>query len=300
MLTRTMQFGSVSITQVKELEEWRFPARNLYPNLSDASFERAVTEWGPRLADPATKELMLDINCFVVRTPEQVMLIDAGNGNDKHRPVTLPHHMFKTDFLDRLEAVGVSREDVEVVVATHLHQDHCGWNTMLVDGEWLPTFPRAAHLFSKRELRHVADYGRTAPDGTVERDFYRTFEDTIQPVLLAGLARTLSDGQTLFEDGQTKVWIEEMSGHTPGHLMVHVQSGTDRAVISGDAIHHPLQFADLGLAQVGDVDPDRAADVRRGLVETCYEHNALLLTAHFPGPGRVVKHTDSRWGFAWL
>jgi glyoxylase-like metal-dependent hydrolase (beta-lactamase superfamily II) len=296
----TVQLGSVSITQVKELEEWRFPANGLFPDLTAGAFERAVADWGPRLADPETKELMLDINCFVVRTPEQVILVDAGNGNDKHRPVTVPHHMFRTDFLDRLGAVGVGRDDVGMVIATHLHQDHCGWNTMLVDGEWVPTFPRARHMFSKRELRHVADYGRTAPEGSVEYDFYRTFEDTIQPVLLAGLARTLTEGQVLFDDGQARVWVEETAGHTPGHLMVHVTSGQEHAVLSGDAIHHPLQLADLDLVQVGDVDPPRAAQVRRRLVETCHEQNALLLTAHFPAPGRVVREPSGRWGFRWL
>ena len=72
---------------------------------------------------------------------------------------------------------------------------------MLVDGEWVPTFPNAVHLLSQRELRHVADFGRTSPEGTVEHDFYRTFEDTVQPVLLAGLARIVTDGHVLFDDG---------------------------------------------------------------------------------------------------
>lgn len=295
----TIEFGSVSITQVKELEEWRFPANQLYPDLTAEAFDQAVAAWGARLADPATKELMLDINCFILRTPEQVILIDAGNGNDKHRPVTTPHHMFKTDFLARLESAGAHRDDVDVVVATHLHQDHCGWNTMLVDGEWIPTFPSAVHLLSQRELRHVADFGRTSPEGTVEYDFYRTFEDTIQPVLLAGLVRILTDEHVLFDDGRTRVWIEEVSGHTPGHLIVHVQHGEERAVLSGDAIHHPLQLADLDLPQVGDVDPRHAAKVRRRLIEDCYRHNTLLMTAHFPGPGHVIREDSGRWGFRW-
>jgi glyoxylase-like metal-dependent hydrolase (beta-lactamase superfamily II) len=296
----TIQFGSVSISQVTELAEWRFPAKHLYPELTAEAFDRAVGEWGERLADPATHELMLDINCFVVRTPDGVILVDAGNGNDKHRPVTTPHHMFNTDFLGRLAAAGVDREDVGVVIATHLHQDHCGWQTMLVGGEWVPTFPNARHLYSRRELHHVANFGRTSPEGSVEYDFYRTFEDTVLPVLLAGLGGSLTEHQVLFDDGRTRMWVEEVAGHTPGHLIVHLENGAEHAVFSGDAIHHPLQFADLGLPQVGDVDQRQAAQVRRRLVETCLERDSLLLTAHFPGPGRVVRNGSGRLGFDWL
>jgi glyoxylase-like metal-dependent hydrolase (beta-lactamase superfamily II) len=296
----TIHIGSVTITQVKELEHWRFPARHLYPGLSDAAFDQAVAEWGLDLADPVSNELMLDINCFVVRTPDRTILVDAGNGNDKHRPVMAAHHMFATSFLDRLKAAGVEPAAVDMVVSTHLHQDHCGWNTTLVDGEWTPTFANAQHLFSKTELDHVANYGRTAPDGSIEYDFYRTFEDTIQPVLLAGLARVLDGDQVLYRDEQTMVRVEEVAGHTPGHLIVNVESGDEHAVMSGDAIHHPLQLADLDLPQVGDVDPTRAAKVRRQLIETCLARRSLLLTAHFPGPGRVTRRPDGPLGFEWL
>lgn len=296
----TIHCGSIAVTQVTELAGWRFPANRLYPDLSAEAFDRAVEDWGERLADPATKELMLDINCFVVRTPDSVILVDAGNGNDKHRPVTTPHHMFHTDFLDRLRKAGVEREDVGVVVATHLHQDHCGWQTMLVDGEWVPTFPNARHLYSRRELHHTANFGRTAPVGSVEYDFYRTFEDTILPVLLAGLGALLTDDHVLFDDGRTRLWVREVAGHTPGHLLVHLESGDEHLVFSGDAIHHPLQLADLDLPQVGDVDRALAARVRRELVQTCLERDTLLLTAHFPGPGRVVRTASDRLGFVWL
>jgi glyoxylase-like metal-dependent hydrolase (beta-lactamase superfamily II) len=296
----TIEFGSVSITQVTELTGWRFPANGLYPDLTTEAFDRAAGQCGERFADPATGELMLDINCFAVRAPGALILIDAGNGNDKHRPVMTPHHMFHTDFPARLRAAGVDREEVSVVVATHLHQDHCGWQTMLVGGEWVPTFPNARHLYSARELRHVADFGRTAPDGSLEYDFYRTFDDTVLPVLLAGLARTFTGRETLFDDGRTRMWAEEVAGHTPGHLVVHLEHGDEHAVFSGDAIHHPLQFADLDLPQVGDVDRRRAAAVRRELVATCLKRDSLLFAAHFPGPGRVVRTAPDRLGFAWL
>jgi len=291
--------GSVSITPVQELAGWRFPATNLYPSITPAAFGAAARNWGTRLADPATGELMLDINCYVVRTPDSTILVDTGNGNDKHRPVMAAHHMFATDFLGRLAAVGVKPTDVDAVVSTHLHQDHCGWDTMLVDGEWVPTFSRATHWFSKAELDHVSRFGRTSPDGSLEYDFYRTFEDTIQPVLLAGLARTLTAEHVLFDDGRTRIWVEEVAGHTPGHVIVHVRGEDGYAIMSGDAIHHPLQFADLDLPQVGDVDPAAAARVRRRLVETCIEHDVMLLTAHFPAAGRIVSTVDG-YGFAWL
>lgn len=295
----TYSFSDVSVTQVSELTEWHFPANVLYPTLTDEAFDAAVEKWGARLADPVTHELMLDINCFLIRTPESTILVDAGNGNHKCRPVMTAHHMFETDFLGNLQKAGADPESIDFVVSTHLHQDHCGWNTMLVDDEWVPTFPKADYLFSKRELEHVSQYGRTAPEGTIEHDFYRTFEDTIQPVLLAGLARTLSPDHTLFDDGSTRVWVQEVSGHTPGHLVVHIESEEGSAVLSGDVIHHPLQFADLDMPQVGDVDTALAAQVRRALVERCCEQNTLLMTAHFPAPGRVVRDKDGEFDFCW-
>lgn len=297
---RSHTIGSVTITAVKELERWRFPATHLYPTLTEEAFQRACDQWGDQVTDRRSHELMLDITCFVLQAPGRTILVDAGNGNDKCRPVMSAHHMFDTDFLATLETAGVKPEAVDTVVSTHLHQDHCGWNTVRVDGSWQVTFRNAEHLFAAPELAHVASYGREAAEGTVEHDFYRTYEDTIEPVLLAGLGRTFDDRAVLYDDGVTTVVAEVVGGHTPGHLVVRAESGTDCVVISGDVIHHPLQLADLSLAQVGDVDPAGAARVRADLIAACRDRNALLLAAHFPQACRIVDDEAGGCTLSWV
>ncbi|MBO9520633.1 MAG: MBL fold metallo-hydrolase [Nocardioidaceae bacterium] len=291
--------GSVTVTAIKELERWRFPSNHLYPDLTEEAFQLACDTWGEEVTDRDSHELMLDITCYLVEAPGRTILVDAGNGNDKCRPVMTAHHMFETDFLDRLAAAGVKPDAVDLVVSTHLHQDHCGWNTQLVDGAWQVTFPNAEHLFSARELAHVASYGRGAAEGTLEHDFFRTYEDTVEPVLLAGLGRTFEDRALLYDDGVTTVAAEVVGGHTPGHLVVTIESAAGRAVISGDVIHHPLQLADLDLPQVGDVDPARAAAVRTELVRGCRERNTLLFTAHFPRPCRLAGDGSGGTTLTW-
>jgi glyoxylase-like metal-dependent hydrolase (beta-lactamase superfamily II) len=296
---RSDTIGSVTITALKELERWRFPANHLYPALTEAAFQQACDRWGDRITDRTTRELLLDITCFVLRAPNRTILVDAGNGNDKCRPVMSAHHMFATDFLAVLAAAGVDPEEVDTVVSTHLHQDHCGWNTTLVDGSWQVTFPKAEHIFSARELAHVASYGRGAAEGTLEHDFYRTYEDTVEPVLLAGLGRTFDERAVLYDDGVTTVAAKVVGGHTPGHLVVEVDSGETHAVISGDVIHHPLQLDDLSLAQVGDVDAAAAARVRAELISSCRDRNSLLLAAHFPSACRIVADESGGNTLAW-
>ncbi len=290
--------GGVTVTAVKELERWRFPSNHLYPELSEQAFQDACNQWG-EAADLESHELMLDITCYVLEAAGRTILVDAGNGNDKCRPVMAAHHMFDTDFLDRLAAAGIKPEAVDTVVSTHLHQDHCGWNTTLVDGSWTVTFPNAEHLFSARELSHVASFGRDAEEGTIEHDFFRTYEDTIEPVLLAGLGRTFEEESTLYDDGTTTVVAKVVGGHTPGHLIVEIESGEEHAVISGDVIHHPLQLADLALRQVGDVDVDRAVAVRTELIRSCRVRNSLLLTAHFPNPCRLADDGVGGTALTW-
>jgi len=129
----TIPLGRIHIERVAELDHWAFPAAELFPGI------------GP----DGPSEVVLSITTHVIRTEELVVLVDAGNGNDKERPVLTSHHGFTTDYADRLAAVGVDPDDVDIVVLTHLHPDHCGGATRLVDGRWVPTFRRARHLVAQ-------------------------------------------------------------------------------------------------------------------------------------------------------
>jgi glyoxylase-like metal-dependent hydrolase (beta-lactamase superfamily II) len=299
-----IQIGSVTIKTVVEVAEWRLPARTIFPELSAEGLAAAQAKWGKGLIDLQTEELIMAINCFLIETPDQRILVDTGNGNDKNRPFFVKtHHMFSTPFLDELGAAGATPEQIDIVVSTHLHPDHCGWNTRLQDGMWVPTFPNATYLLAEAENNHFRGLYKELTDGCISMrcDFGRAYADSILPVVEAGLTAPIAFPHTFFDDGATRVWAEEYAGHTPGHLTVHVSAAGHYAIISGDIIHHPFQVANLGLIQDGDVDTTRAARQRKRLAELCLDVDAVLMAAHFPAPtlGRFTGDLDDL-GFAWL
>ena len=116
----------------------------------------------------AGETLDFAIATYLVRTPDLTMLVDAGNGNDKHRPALTAHDGFSTDYLDRLATV-IDPGDIDIVVCTHLHPDHCGGLTRLLDDRWTPNFPNARHLVPRQEpawLQELRD--SPIPDGVTE------------------------------------------------------------------------------------------------------------------------------------
>ncbi|MGH4033314.1 MBL fold metallo-hydrolase [Actinomycetota bacterium Odt1-20B] len=284
---RTLSLGPARIDRITELDRWPFAPRDLFPDITDEHLTAAAA-LGPRLVDPDTGELILGIHTYLIRTPTLTMLADSGNGNDKHRPALLAHHQFHTDYLNNLTAAGVTESNVDIVVSTHLHPDHCGWNTRLAKDRWHPTFPNATYLFAREEFdAHKANH-TSQPTDPILADLARTFEDSVQPVLTSGQARIVDLPHTVLAEDDLAIRLLPSPGHTPGHLIVELTSGQHRAVITGDVIHHPFQFDDLDLPQGGDQAPPQAAATRRWLCETYADTNTLILTAHFPNPGHIT------------
>jgi glyoxylase-like metal-dependent hydrolase (beta-lactamase superfamily II) len=275
----TITVGAIRIDRIDELDTWRFPAAELFPGLAGHG--------------PETVELT--ITTHLVRAAGLTLLVDSGNGNDKHRPVLRAHHGFATAYLDRLAAAGIRPEDVDVVVSTHLHPDHCGGQTRLVDGRWIPTFPNARHVVARAEHAWLHAVHAARPEDGVESDLARTFADSVLPVAGAGLLELVDLPYPLAEG----ITLRALPGHTAGHLIVEVRDGDRTALITGDVLHHPLQFADLTLAQAGDADPGLAAAARRSLCEEAATTGALLLPAHFGGAGGGHVHRDGA-GFRFV
>jgi glyoxylase-like metal-dependent hydrolase (beta-lactamase superfamily II) len=279
-MTMATTFGAVRIDRVAELDSWPFPTAEMFPAVTTA------------LHDCTTIDLT--ITTHLLRSPDGVVLVDTGNGNGKERPTLRAHHRFATDYLDRLAAVGVTPDDVDVVVLTHLHPDHCGGSTRLVDGRWVPTFPRARHLVARAEFAWLEALHHQGPTDGVPADLARTFADSVRPVVEAGLVDIVDLPQTII-DGVT---LHPAAGHTAGHLVVEVTGGGRTALLTGDVLHHPLQFGDLALAQSGDADPAAAAATRRALCERAADTGARLMPAHFGGPdGGHVLRTDTGYRF---
>lgn len=209
---------------------------------------------------------VLSVHGLVVDTGTRRILVDTCVGNA--RPSVPFLRMLDTTWLDDLTALGYPPESIDTVVCTHLHFDHIGWNTHLVDGTWRPTFPRARHLVTRVERDHWADEADAG------------LHDTMQPLLDDGLVDFVDTDHRVC-DG---VRLEAAPGHTPGQVAVVVESGGERAVITGDLVHHPVQFIEPDVAGLADTDAARAAATRRAFVERYADTGTLVIGSHFPAP----------------
>lgn len=225
--------------------------------------------------------LRLASQSFALTVAGRRILVDTGIGNGKKRAAPAWHDL-DTDYLRRLTAAGFSPDSVDLVILTHLHTDHVGWNTRRLEGAWVPTFPAARYLTARAEREFWAGH---AMDEAREQ----MFRDSVLPVEEAGLLDLVDvpgDGLEVVPG----VRLVPTPGHTPGHLAVELSSRGRRALITGDCIHHPVQLAHPGIGACVDIDPERSEATRRELLRSLADTDTLLLGTHFAPPtaGRVL------------
>ncbi|WP_063057533.1 MBL fold metallo-hydrolase [Nocardia sienata] len=283
-MTFTVDIGVARVRQLTELARWPFSVTGLFPAVD----ERAAAALPPQFVDPESGDLILAIHTYVIDIGETMLVVDTGNGNHKERPNLLPHHMFDADWEERFAATGHSPADVDLVVSTHLHPDHCGWNTRLVDEAWVPTFERATYVYGAVELAGLQALVASPAPNSVVSDLVRTYHDSIRPILEQATWITADDDHILAEEGDTRVVLRSGPGHTAGHQIVEFCSPDRSAVISGDVVHHPIQFCCALLVQEGDADPLAARRTCDTLLERCAREGLLLMPAHFPMEAPVV------------
>lgn len=167
--------------------------------------------------------------------------------------------------------VGVSPESVDYVMCTHLHADHVGWNTTLLNGRWVPTFPNAKYVFSKTEFDH---WRGQAGKGRFNTGVY---EDSVLPVVENGQAHIV-DGSAELANGLN---LYPTPGHTVGHVAITLLSREERAVFSGDIMHQPLQVFRPDWNSAFCENPTHARTSRNWLLEHAAETKATVFTAHF-------------------
>ncbi len=216
---------------------------------------------------------------YLVRTRHHLVLIDTCVGCDKtYAEPPAWHQRRNRKWLTNLQEAGVQPDDIDFVFCTHLHSDHCGWNTRLVDGRWIPTFPNAKYIFAREE------YEATEAEG------HQLFLDNVLPVMEAKQA-LLVDLDYALDD---ELWLEPTIGHTAGHVAIHLRSGSHRGAMCGDLIHSPLQLAEPDWSCNTDYDLALAAASRRNFLATHCDTDTLILTSHFPSPsvGRIISRAD--------
>ncbi|WP_369185799.1 MBL fold metallo-hydrolase [Streptomyces sp. Y1] len=279
--TTGWSLGDITVRRIDEIElpretgPWLLPAATkdvldeapwLRPDFADADV--------PRLAS----------HSFAVEAGGLRILVDTGIGNGKNR-ANPAWNALDTDFPARLTAAGFPPESVDLVITTHLHTDHVGWNTRLVGEDWVPTFPHARYLTSRTEWDHWA--------GTdLDEARAQMFRDSVHPVRDAGQY----DPVAVPEQGHEVapgVLLVPAPGHTPGQVAVELRGSHRRALITGDSIHHPVQLSHPHVHSCVDTDPAQAVRTRARLLEALADTDALLLGTHFPQPtaGTVRRET---------
>jgi glyoxylase-like metal-dependent hydrolase (beta-lactamase superfamily II) len=226
--------------------------------------------------------LLMAVQAVLVEAPGLKLLVDTCVGNDKPRRMTRNIGL-KTGFLQRLESAGWSRDDVTTVVCTHLHIDHIGWNTMLDEGRWVPTFPRARYLMARKEYEFWA---RDQEDD----EQVAAMGDSVQPLFDAQLVDLVEPDHVL----SAEVRLLPSPGHTPGHVCVAIESRGQRAIITGDMMHHPCQIARPELLARFDSDHAAALATRRRLLAEWADQPVLVVGTHFVAPAAGYLKSDVR------
>jgi glyoxylase-like metal-dependent hydrolase (beta-lactamase superfamily II) len=284
---RTWQVGDVAITRIVEM--WNF-TDHINMTISDAEPEEVIAiPWlHPHYATPDGRQMM-NFQGFVVATPTRKLMVDTCIGAGRQRAFDVFCDL-PTGFIEDLGTLGITPEDIDTVMCTHLHHDHVGWNTHMRDGKWVPTFTNAKYLFGRTEYEAWQDMRHHA-----EHD-PRHMEDSVDPVVEAGLHELVEADHVICDDAHGRIWLEPSHGHTPGHVHVRISSNGEEAVITGDLMHHPIQCAMPWRPARFDMDTAAGQKTRVGFVERYSDTPVLVIGAHFADPtaGWIRTHGDSR------
>lgn len=268
------QIGDVTITRIVEMEITGFTEFLLPDATPEAVLE--IPWLQPHFANDKGL-LKISFHALVVETPDRRIIVDTCVGNDKERAMSSWTNL-QTEFLKDLAGEGYERNTIDTVLCTHLHIDHVGWNTMLVDGVWKPTFPNARYLFAQDEYDHTM-----AVD---DKDVVQIMSDSVTPVFEAGLVDLVETDHKISEH----ISFVPTLGHTPGHVSILIESKGERGLITGDFVHNPCQMARPHWGSTFDTGPQEAVETRKRVLGELAGTKTLVIGTHFAAPtaGHIV------------
>lgn len=278
------RIGAVKVTKIVELE-FTGGTRFILPQATREAV--AGMHWLKPHFMSDNARLIMSVHALVVETPTRRIVVDTCIGNDRSGRMAPHWNNMQGPFLADLAAAGYPRDYIDTVLCTHLHVDHVGWNTMQVDGKWMPTFPNARYLMAASEF----EYWRGSPEGEGQAVI---FADSVQPVFDAGLVDLVATDHRICDE----VRLVPTHGHTPGHVSIAIESQGAQGLITGDFVHHPCQMAHPDWASSADFDPAAAIATRLRMFSSLAEGPTLVIGTHFAGAtaGRVVRDGDA-WRF---
>jgi glyoxylase-like metal-dependent hydrolase (beta-lactamase superfamily II) len=275
------RIGKVTVTKIVELEVTG-GSRFILPQAVPETI-LPIGWLQPHFSDERGR-LKMSIHALVVETPARRILVDTCLGNDKENRRIPGWNKLQGPFLADLAGAGYARGSIDTVLCTHLHVDHVGWNTILQDGSWVPTFPNARYLFDRTEYEHwTRQHDR--------EDMAFVMADSVRPVVEAGLVDLVEAGHRLCEE----VSLVPTPGHTPGHVSVRISSEGEEALITGDFMHHPCQIAHPEWSSTADTDAEAARATRERMLTRLAGTPILVIGTHFAGAtaGHIRRDGDA-------
>jgi glyoxylase-like metal-dependent hydrolase (beta-lactamase superfamily II) len=280
-----VQFGHALVERVLELQ---FDLKtSFFPRTPPSGWNDNSDLLVPHFFDPDTGQWHIAIQSWVIEVDGLTVVVDTGVGNDRQRPHMPPLDHLNTGFLAALESAGIDRDGVDVVVNTHIHSDHVGWNTMRDNDTWVPTFPNARYVVPAADYHHFAPDGpaatqspRTAEEAVAQRGNQMVFADSVLPIDKAGQLIRWSDDYRI----SPSLRLRPAPGHTPGSSVLWLDAGQP-AVFVGDLTHSPLQLRRPADPCAFDVNATAAAATRRRIFNEAVQAHAAVIPAHYPGRG---------------
>ncbi len=281
-----MTLGDVTVVRIEEMHGPIMPSTQFFPDIPEDAWQVHADLLVPDHFNPTDGMVQVAMQTWLLRSEGKTILVDTGVGNDKARPAVAVWDHLQLDYLGNLARAGVQPSDVDLVINTHLHVDHVGWNTTLRDGTWTPTFPNATYLMPKIDFEYWNPANNADIVGGVNEN---VFEDSVAPVHAAGQVQLWEGSHRI----DANLQLEAAPGHTPGSSVIRLSSGSDRALFVGDLIHTPLQVIESGHNSCFCVDAAAARSTRSALLGWAADHTALVFPAHLAGHSAVeVQRRD--------
>jgi glyoxylase-like metal-dependent hydrolase (beta-lactamase superfamily II) len=275
MANNKLRVGNVEILSLSD-GRLEFDLCNFFPTVPQ---ER----WQPYTAHLTEEhKVRFNLGSFLVRSEGRTILVDTGLGP---KPADMPEASWGI-LLDEFSANGVRPDEVDMVVMTHLHRDHVGWNLLAQDGKYTPTFPRARYWMSAKDWE-------ACHQPEVQRERFPNAPSCVWPLAELGLMELMSGEHALTRE----LTAIPTPGHTPGHMSILITSQGERALILGDVAHNPAQVHETDWVSRADMDPELTRQTRRALMERLEREGTIVAAGHFPAPGfgKIVRLQGRRY-----
>lgn len=277
------KIGDAVITRVEEVNLPVYSLRDVFPECTDEIIAEHKQWMAPHHYHPESGRIRLSVHSWLLDVAGKKILIDCCCGNNKRKPGRPFWENLNEPYLERLAAAGARPDEIDMVMCTHLHHDHVGWNTVNRDGQWVPTFPNARYVFNQPDIEYFAAIDKDPEKGPAEMG---TFRECVLPILEAGRADIVSGQKQRLNDF---IEIDSAPGHSPGHVVFKLESKGEKGVFTGDVLHHLLQVYYPHWNFPKNSDPAQARLSRGKILDLLAESGALMLPGHVGAPfaGRI-------------